>query len=82
MHYGFVIPGGDVGTLIEVAQEIEAAGWDGVFVADGVYGTDPWISLAAIAVQTERVRMGTLLTPASRRRQGPRPPAVRAGPSY
>src|SRR5437867_5865019 len=68
MHYGFVIPGGDVGTLIEVAQEIEAAGWDGVFVADGVYGTDPWISLAAIAVQTERVRMGTLLTPVSRRR--------------
>lgn len=68
MHYGFVIPGGDVEILVDVAQEIEAAGWDAVFVADGIYGTDPWVSLAAIAVRTQRVRIGTLLTPASRRR--------------
>jgi alkanesulfonate monooxygenase SsuD/methylene tetrahydromethanopterin reductase-like flavin-dependent oxidoreductase (luciferase family) len=68
MHYGFVIPGGDVDVLLEVAQEIEAAGWDGVFIADGVYGTDPWVSLAAIATRTNRVRLGTLLTPVSRRR--------------
>lgn len=68
MKYGFVIPGGDVETLIDVAEQIEDAGWDGVFVADGVYGTDPWISLAAIAVRTQRIQIGTLLTPASRRR--------------
>ena len=68
MKYGFVIPGGDVDTLVEVAQQIEDAGWDGVFVADGVYGTNPWISLAAIAVCTKRASIGTLLTPASRRR--------------
>ncbi|HEX6510614.1 MAG TPA: LLM class flavin-dependent oxidoreductase [Chloroflexota bacterium] len=68
MKYGFVIPGGDVTVLVEIAQEVEEAGWDAVFVADGVYGTDPWISLAAIAVRTERVRIGTLLTPPSRRR--------------
>jgi alkanesulfonate monooxygenase SsuD/methylene tetrahydromethanopterin reductase-like flavin-dependent oxidoreductase (luciferase family) len=68
MRYGFVIPGGDVGTLVEVAQEIEAAGWDAVFVADGVYGTGPWVSLGAIGARTERVRLGTLLTPVSRRR--------------
>lgn len=68
MRYGFVIPGGDVGTLLEVAQEIEAAGWDAVFVADAVYGTDPWVSLGAIGARTERVRLGTLLTPVSRRR--------------
>ena len=68
MRYGFVIPGGDVGTLVEVAQEIEAAGWDAVFVADMVYGTDPWVSLGAIGARTERVRLGTLLTPVSRRR--------------
>jgi alkanesulfonate monooxygenase SsuD/methylene tetrahydromethanopterin reductase-like flavin-dependent oxidoreductase (luciferase family) len=68
MQYGFVIPGGDADTNIEVAEEIEAAGWDGVFVADGVYGTDPWISLAAMAMRTERVRLGPMLTPVSRRR--------------
>lgn len=68
MRYGFVIPGGDVGTLVEVAGEIEAAGWDAVFVADYVYGTDPWVSLGAIGARTERVRLGTLLTPVSRRR--------------
>lgn len=68
MQYGFVIPGGDVDTLLELGQEIEAAGWDGVFVADGVYGTSAWISLAAIAARTDRVRLGPLLTPPSRRR--------------
>lgn len=68
MRYGFVIPGGDVGTLVEIAQEIEAAGWDAVFVADYVYGTDPWVSLGAIGARTERVKLGTLLTPVSRRR--------------
>lgn len=68
MRYGFVIPGGDVDVLVEVAQEIEAAGWDGVFIADGVYGADPWVSMAAMAVKTERVLIGPLLTPPSRRR--------------
>src|SRR5215210_1665136 len=68
MQYGFVIPGGDVPEIVDVAQEIEDAGWDGVFVADGVYGTDPWVSLGAMAARTERVRLGTLLTPVARRR--------------
>ena len=68
MKFGFVIPGGDVETLLEIAQEVEVYGWDGVFVADGVYVTDPWIVLAAIAVRTSHIRIGTLLTPASRRR--------------
>ena len=66
-RYGFVIPGGDVETLVAVAQESEAAGWDAVCVADGVYGTDPWVALAAIAVCTATVRLGPLVTPASRR---------------
>ena len=68
MQYGFVIPGGDVNELAELSVGIEAAGWDGVFIADGVYGTDPWVALAAIATRTNRLRIGTLLTPPSRRR--------------
>jgi hypothetical protein len=66
MKYGFVIPGSDAPTHVEVAREIEAAGWDGVFVADAVYWTHPWVSLAGIAMCTERVRLGTMLTPVSR----------------
>ncbi len=74
MRYGFIIPGGDVRTIIELASEAEAAGWDGVFYWDGIYIEevgplyDPWVVLAAIAIHTERVRVGAILTPLSRRR--------------
>ncbi|MGZ3681871.1 MAG: LLM class flavin-dependent oxidoreductase, partial [Ktedonobacterales bacterium] len=68
MQYGFVIPVGDVGEQVAMARELEAAGWDGVFVADGVYGMSPWVALGAMAASTTRMRLGTLLTPVSRRR--------------
>jgi alkanesulfonate monooxygenase SsuD/methylene tetrahydromethanopterin reductase-like flavin-dependent oxidoreductase (luciferase family) len=68
MKYGFVFPGGDVLDAVAFGIEAERAGWDGFFVWDAVWGTDPWVTLTAIAVQTERIRLGTLLTPVSRRR--------------
>ncbi len=74
MQYGFIIPGGDVRTLVELAVEAEEAGWDGVFYWDGIYIEeagpmyDPWAVLAAFAMRTERVRLGAMLTPISRRR--------------
>ena len=68
MRYGFVITGGDIHEMIEMAEQIEAAGWDAVFVADAVYGPDPWVTLAAMAMRTERVLLGPMLTPPSRRR--------------
>ena len=78
MRYGFVIPSGTVFDVVSLAQEAEAAGWDGVFIPDCIYidaepdpmmpGYDPWVALAAIAVQTSRVRIGTMITPLSRRR--------------
>jgi alkanesulfonate monooxygenase SsuD/methylene tetrahydromethanopterin reductase-like flavin-dependent oxidoreductase (luciferase family) len=79
MKYGFVIPGGDnIRAIADIAHEIEDAGWDGVFIPDCISidtpqhppspWLDPWITLAAIAMKTDRVRIGTMITPVSRRR--------------
>ena len=78
MKYGFIIPRGDVHTIPELAEKVEAAGWDAVFIPDCIsieteqYPAtewyDPWVLLAVIAVRTRRVRFGTMLTPLSRRR--------------
>jgi len=67
---------GDPGELITLAQDVERAGWDGFFVWDHVqiYAPakfevhDPWMVLAAAAHVTERVRLGAMVTPPSRRR--------------
>ncbi|MBI4201873.1 MAG: LLM class flavin-dependent oxidoreductase [Chloroflexi bacterium] len=78
MRYAFVFPGGDPHTCAQLATEAEAAGWDGVFVPDSISidtpgyppapAYDPWITLAAMAVATRRVRLGTMITPLPRRR--------------
>ena len=68
MKYGFVLPKGDARTAAELAHKAEEAGWDGFFVWDSVWGIDPWVTLAAVAVHTEHIRIGTMLTPVSRRR--------------
>src|SRR5579863_7819579 len=68
MQYGLTFPSIEARVLAELAHEAEEAGWDGIFVWDLVWGTDAWVSLAAVAMRTERVRFGTMLTPLSRRR--------------
>lgn len=68
MRFGFVLPGGDAREIAGAAREAESAGWDGFFIPDPVWGVDPWVSLAAAAMVTERIRLGTMLTPVSRRR--------------
>jgi alkanesulfonate monooxygenase SsuD/methylene tetrahydromethanopterin reductase-like flavin-dependent oxidoreductase (luciferase family) len=66
MKYGFVYPGGEARNAAKTAQAAEAAGWDGFFVWEPVWGVDAWVSLAAAAMLTERIRLGTMLTPVSR----------------
>lgn len=54
----------DVKEVVEYAVEAEEAGWDGVFVSDELAGfSDPWTVLAAVAVRTKRIRIGTWITP-------------------
>ena len=77
MRFGVTLPnvgyGGDPETVIQFAVDAEQAGWDGVFLWDTPYAVvpdqpppdfaDAWVLLSAIAVRTERVRLGTMLTP-------------------
>ncbi len=64
----------DPNRLVELAQFAEESGWDGVFLWDHVLRletrqiSDPWVSLAAMATVTQRIRLGTMVTPVSRRR--------------
>lgn len=67
---------GSVDQLVDLAVTAERAGWDGValwdhlqFLRDAHLDVhDPWVLLGAIAGATERVRLGTLVTPLARRR--------------
>jgi alkanesulfonate monooxygenase SsuD/methylene tetrahydromethanopterin reductase-like flavin-dependent oxidoreductase (luciferase family) len=65
----------DPNTLAELAASAEQHGWDGFFVWDHVRYrapvravADPWVALGAVASATERIRLGPLVTPLSRRR--------------
>jgi hypothetical protein len=66
MKFGAVLPFGDARDVARYAARAEESGWDAVFVAEFVWGVDAWISLAAAALATERIRLGTLLTPVPR----------------
>lgn len=73
MQYGIVITTGDPRTQADLAAEAEAAGWDGVFSYDAIAisdaeMSDPWVVLAAMAMRTERVRLGAIVFAPSRRR--------------
>jgi len=68
MKFGFVLPKGDARTAAKFAYQAEAAGWDGFFVWEPVWGVDAWISLTAAAMRTGRIRLGTMITPLSRMR--------------
>jgi alkanesulfonate monooxygenase SsuD/methylene tetrahydromethanopterin reductase-like flavin-dependent oxidoreductase (luciferase family) len=80
MQYGLCLPNGgtwgDARTLAELAQLAEDSGWSGVFLEDyivwqsdqSVPTYDPWVALAAMAMQTKHIRLGTNVTPVARRR--------------
>jgi len=73
--------GADYQTLLNVAKATEYLGFDGFFRSDHYLRmgdgsalpgpTDAWITLAALAVQTTRIRLGTLVSPVTFRYPGP-----------
>ena len=70
---GIILTAGDPLVAAELAALAEAHGWDGVFTWDAIaIGSaevyDPWVLMAAMAMRTERVRLGAIVTPPSRRR--------------
>lgn len=66
----------DPHAMVEVARAAEAAGWDGLYLWDHVHRdpsevteiADVWTMLAAVATATDRIRLGPMVTPLSRRR--------------
>lgn len=68
-------PLADPAAVARLAGKAEEAGWDGFFVWDQIHWREPvaavgdtQVTLAAIAVATERIRLGPLVTPLARRR--------------
>ena len=65
----------DASAAARLAAEAEEAGWHGFFVWDNLNWhppvrqvADSWITLAAAAAATERLRLGPMVTPLARRR--------------
>lgn len=78
MQYGFVVDGWDLRTIGDLTEQAEKAGWDGLFISDAMAIEtkdfpafdffDPWVGLAVMATRSERIRIGTMITPMARRR--------------
>lgn len=79
MRFGFQVPNfgafSDVRAVAGLAERAESAGWDGFFLWDHIDHqqepcSDPWIMLSAIALQTDTIRLGPMVTPLPRRHLG------------
>lgn len=79
MNFGISVPAfadfSDPRALADLAHDAEAAGWDGFFIWDAMFFdptfhpmADPWVALAAVALNTQQIRIGTMVTPIARRR--------------
>lgn len=77
-HFGLYLPNfgpaAKPSNLVKLARLAEEVGWEGLFLWDHIptepkfNAFDPWVCLAAVAVNTETIRLGTMVTPLARRR--------------
>ena len=79
MYRGVAAPcfADDPAELVDLGVAAEAAGFDGFFLWDhlnfsnddaGPSIVDPWLVLALVAARTSTIKLGTMITPISRRR--------------
>src|SRR5512138_2406646 len=68
MKYGLALPYTTPRTVARLSQLAEECGWDGCFLGDAIWCEDPMICLAAAAMTTRRIRLGTMITPVPLRR--------------
>lgn len=73
MNFGIILTSGDPRTAARLAALAESSGWDGVFTWDGISIGEsetfaPWVTMAAMAMTTSRVRLGAVIVPPARRR--------------
>ena len=64
----------DPRAVVRLAETAEERGWESLFIWDHLAwvwdgpSVDPWVTLAAVAARTERLLIGTGVTPVPRRR--------------
>jgi hypothetical protein len=68
LKFGLALPYIGAREVAELCQLAEEMGWDGCFLGDAIWCQDPMISLAAAAMVTQRIRLGTLVIPMPLRR--------------
>ena len=80
MKFGIYAPNfgntfGNPKRVTKLAIEAEKSGWDGFFLWDHIFNTegfpntvDPFIALTSVAENTEKIHIGTTVTPLPRRR--------------
>jgi alkanesulfonate monooxygenase SsuD/methylene tetrahydromethanopterin reductase-like flavin-dependent oxidoreductase (luciferase family) len=68
MKIGLALPYSGARNVARWAKLAEDAGWDGCFIGDAIWCEDPMICLAAAAMVTERIRLGTMIVPVPLRR--------------
>lgn len=64
LKFGLALPYNAARLVAQLSKLAEETGWDGVFLGDYIWCEDPMIALAAAAMTTSRIRLGTMVIPA------------------
>jgi hypothetical protein len=68
MKFGAALPYGSAKAAARLARIAEVSEWDGIFLGDAIWLEDPMVCLAAAAMTTSCIRLGTMVIPVPLRR--------------